>query len=236
MKKSLILLPIAAMLISGCSLLPSKKGKSSSSSNTQQSGGGSQGTGVVPVTPGGGGGGGGVTPEEGASHTLPWELKASDLYDSSKKSYADYEGVYNFDGTKVTFQNAVMVNADPASTDSKQLHVIQLRKDDTANSKPKGILTVSKVRPTTVVITALLGTNPNTGAKYTWSSSQIGTVKFNGTAVTVPSSSTATDAGYATDWMLHTVTLNVNATTDGDFVIDNTSGHVVYITSINFKA
>ena len=52
MKKSLILLPIAAMILSGCSLLPAKKSKSSSSAtNTQQSGSTKSSGSVTPVNP-----------------------------------------------------------------------------------------------------------------------------------------------------------------------------------------
>ena len=152
------------------------------------------------------------------------------MLDPSAKGYAGYEGDHDVDGTNINFVS-VMVNDNPAGdshTAESRLSVFQF---SGSASRDKGLMTISKIQAVkTVEVKALVKSS------YTWNANQIGTITFGGTKVTVPGTSESETSEYDSGWNIHTVTLNVNASSEGDFVINNTNGFAFYIISLDFKA
>lgn len=243
-KVYLLLLPIAAMTLVGCRGGRGGRGGGSDSTPAGQStsqggggggggastsqggsgGGGTTGGGAASTSQGGGGGG-------GSEHSLPWLLDSADVYDESRSGYAGYTDDYDFAGTTVSLENTMVTNnpAGDSHTGSTTQTAFQFCKTGHAKYDP-GVLTVSKVKPATVEVKAIVEKS------HTWGSNQIGTVTFGGSSVTVPGTSSSVVSDYDANWNIHTVTLTVNASTAGDFVINNTGAFAFYIISLEFKA
>lgn len=235
MKKSLlVLLPLMTLALVGCRGRGGRGGRSSASNPSGQTTQ-TQPSGTSGATTSGGGGPSTPTqtsqaPVEGAEHALPWNCKAEDYFDESRGSgYNAYEGNTDADGTIINFHNAY-INDDPGSLKiDKKAHAFQLAKSN-HEKYPKGVLTISKVKPSKVTVKVLLKSD------YTWSSTQIGTVTFGSKTLTVPGTSTSVAVEGYTGWNLHTVTLDVNATQADNFVVTNTGTFAFYIAAFEFAA
>ena len=236
MKKRLVLLPIfGALALAGCSVEDLMFWKKNSSNSDQQQEQKPSGGDVVPDEGGSSGGKTSATvytpdePEAPAGMSLIGAVKGVDMKDLAFKGYDACKGDHTTGGFTVNFNGAVQINGDVASLkNNTNLYVIQFAKKGHEKAAEGGTLTVKNVQPKKVIVQAFLKSS------YSWGANQLGTVTMGGEAVSVPKQSTKTTTEYSSDYAIHTVTLDVNASEAGDFAINDSNNFAIYIAYIGF--
>ena len=237
MKKRLVLLPILSMFaLSGCDfsfeslMFWKKKDSSSNSGNNSQTPSGTpsdtnpsgttDGTtyrATVPTAPSG--------------MSLLAEVSGHAMQDLAFKGYDNCAGDHTVGGYTVNFNGGVQINGDPAGKNNKdRFFVIQWAKKGHEKAADGGTLTVKNIQPKKVIVQAFMKTT------YSWNNKQLGTVQMGGSAVTVPGTSTTETTEYSADYKIHTVTLDVNAASAGDFTINDSNNFAIYLAFVGFYA